>query len=116
MLARIKESERLWLELERLTSSEGLPERTLVALYDAAVGFRVRNGVYRASIDETGDEITDQVASRDLKQLTENGLLVPHGERRGRFYTAGDRLRELQAEIRGSRDPRDDSDPFAPAA
>lgn len=115
VLARVKESERLWLELEQMRQQLGLPERSLVALYDAAVGFRVRNGVYRATFLDTPDEITEQVASRDFKQLTDAGLLVPHGERRGRFYTASPKLRAIQAEIRASRDPRDNSDPFADA-
>ena len=52
-------------------------------------------------------------ASRDLKQLHEAGLLVAHGEKRGRYYTAADELQEIRRRIVSARDPRDDSDPFA---
>jgi hypothetical protein len=93
-----------------------LPERTLNALYDAAMAFRVRNGTYRAILADTEEEITDQVASRDLKHLTELGLLLPHGTARGRFYTAAPQLAEIRRAIVEGRDPRDNSDPFADAA
>ena len=109
MLRRIKESERLWEDLERLVADAGLPDRTIAAMYDAAIGFRVRNAKYRA-VDE--DEITEQVAGRDLRALAKAGFLVPVGEKRGRFYVASPQVRALRQGIIGSRDPRDDSDPF----
>lgn len=115
-LRRIKESERLWDELEKLTARHSLPFRTLPILYDAAMRFRVRNATYRAILSEIDEEITEQVASRDLKQLTDAGLLLPHGEKRGRFYVASNELADIQRTIVASRDPRDDSDPFATAA
>ena len=109
-LQRIKESERLWEDLERLTADAGVAPRTLPALYDAAIGYRVRNATYRAVCD--GD-VTEQVAGRDLRQLADADLLVPVGEKRGRFYVASPRLRALQREVVARRDPRDNSDPFA---
>ncbi|HVE45206.1 MAG TPA: Fic family protein [Acidimicrobiales bacterium] len=116
-LRRIKESERLWGELESLVSLRGLPSRTLPILYDAAMRFRVRNATYRAILEEgEGEEITEQAAGRDLKQLTDAGLLIAHGEKRGRFYTASKELMAARAAIVAGRDPRDDSDPFAVAA
>ena len=117
VLRRIKESERLWGELESLVISRRLPDRTLPILYDAAIRFRVRNSTYRAILEESDDEITEQVASRDLKQLTDSGLLVAHGAKRGRFYTGSAELLAIRRAIEEARDPRDDSDPFAtPAA
>ena len=114
-LRRIKESELLWSELEELTQQRSLPERTIVALYDAAVGLRVRRAVYRAVFEDSSDEITEQVATRDLVGLAEMGLLNAHGARRGRFYTAGLEISQISAEIVNNRDQRDDSDPFFPA-
>lgn len=111
-LRRVKESERLWGELEELTGRLGLPERTIPLLFDAAIGFRVRNSTYRAMHE---DEITDGTASRDLKQLVDAGLLAPHGEKRGRHYTGSSQLRDLWRTIAAARDPRDDSNPFADA-
>lgn len=112
ILRRIKESERLWGELESLVVARKLPERTLPILYDAAMRFRVRNSTYRAILEEIEEEITEQAASRDLKQLTESGLLVPHGVKRGRFYTGSRELMSIRQAIEEARDPRDDSDPF----
>jgi len=110
MLRRIKEAERLWEELERLAALRSLPERTIPVLYDAAIGLRVRNSTYRA-ISE--DEITEHTASRDLRQLVDAGVLVPHGEKRGRFYRSSKELGGVFQTIIDARDPRDDSDPFA---
>jgi Fic family protein len=105
LLLRTKEIQRLWDTLEIEAARRGLPERTILALVDAANGLRVRNATYRPIAD-----VNDQLASRDLKLLVEHGLLVPQGEKRGRFYTASDALRELW--IR-TREPRGVEDPFA---
>ena len=112
---RIKESERLWGELEKLMVERGLPERSLVAMFDASMGFRVRNATYRASFGDTADPITDGTASRDLRQLVDAGLLLKNGTKRGTFYTRGPELEALVKAIRDARDPRDESNPFASA-
>lgn len=115
LLHRVRESERLWLELDGLASARGLPERSINALYDAAFGMRVRNSTYRASFGDGPDEISDQTAGTDLRRMVEAGLLQPHGERRGRFYLASPELRQVMAEVRKDRPLRDSSDPFAGA-
>lgn len=114
LLRRVRESERLWDELERLVGQYGLPGRTILALSDAAIGLRVRNGTYRAAIGELG-EITEQTATRDLARLVDVGLLKPHGEKRGRFYVRDTALADMWRAIVEARGRRDDSDPFAPA-
>src|SRR5680860_440993 len=91
LLRRVSESEQLWAELEKIAAKHRLPERTILVMFDAALGFRVRNATYRAALD--GD-ISDQTAGRDLKMLMERGLFEPHGERRGRYYTAKPELSE----------------------
>jgi DNA-binding transcriptional ArsR family regulator len=69
---------------------------------------------YRAGLEESGeDPITEQTASRDLQRLVEAGLLVPSGERRGRFYRANDGVEQIWLAIRSDRDPRNNTDPFA---
>lgn len=114
MLRRIKETERLWLDLEHVTQEHSYPERILVPLYDAAMGLRVRNATYRSALEEsTGETITSPTASRDLQRLSDDGWLVTGGEKRGRFYTPSPRLRAMRQAIIDARDPRDDSDPFA---
>ena len=111
--SRIRESEKLWDDLEKLISENSLPYRVINPLYDAAMRFRIRNGTYRAILADMEEEITEQVATRDLKQLTEAGFLIPHGSARGRYYTATAMLANLRRVIIDGRDPRDDSDPFA---
>ena len=110
MLQRIKESERLWEDLDKVVDDAGIAERAIAALYDAAIGFRVRNATYRAS---SPDELSEQAAGRDLRALADAGLLAAVGEKRGRYYVASPRIRELRRAIIDNRDPRDDSDPFS---
>lgn len=114
MLRRIKESEQLWDSLERAVAERRIPDRTVAVLWDAAMGFRVRNATYRAIFEESEEEpISEAVATRDLRQLVEAGLLVPRGEKRGRIYLASKELWQMRRHIIDGRDPRDDSDPFA---
>ncbi len=114
LLRRVKESEQLWDRLERIVSKRELPERTIPVLWDASMGFRVRNATYRAIFEESAEEtISEAVATRDLRFLVEAGLLVSHGQKRGRYYRASSGLRRLRQEIIASRNPQDDSDPFA---
>ncbi len=112
MLRWVKESERLWIELERLVAQHRLPERTIAALFDAASGLRVRNSTYRAELADSDDEVSDQTAVRDLRELVAAGLLAVRGKARGRYYVATGQLAQVRQEIINARDPRDDSDPF----
>jgi hypothetical protein len=76
----------------------------MLALHDAAFGYRVRNATYRKAAD-----VSDAVASRDLGILVTAGLLLARGEKRGRFYVAGEWLKQHRAE---TSLPRIASDPF----
>ena len=66
-----------------------------MALLEAATGIRVRNSSYRASAD-----ISNNLASRDLKSLVDAGLLEARGERRGRHYVAGASVRHIRESTR----------------
>lgn len=109
LLLRVREIEELWGVLEEEASQRGLPIRVVSALYDAAVGLRVRNSTYRTAHETS---LSDQVASRDLKALVDAGLLEPTGEKRGRHYTRSDHLAEVYGEIRARRESIADDDPF----
>lgn len=109
LLYRVRESEQLWVALEGVTQKERLPERTINALFDAALGLRVRRSTYLSMLN---DEISEQAAGRDLGRLAERDILIPHGEKRGRFYTGSDELLTIWREIRSKRE-RAESDPFA---
>lgn len=113
MLRRVRESEQTWVELEKLATQNALAPRILNILFDAALGMRVRNSTYRASLKDAAEEITEQTASRDLRVLVELGLLVPKGERRGRHYVAGNVLTDIRRAVIKGRTSRDDSDPFS---
>ena len=79
----------------RITEDRGLNERVNHALMDGALGLRVRAGAYR---EELG--LSDVVASRDLRRLCDEGLLVPHGEKRGRYYTGSNMLQAIAIETK----------------
>lgn len=116
-LRRIYEIEMLWVECLDIATSRGLPERAASGLAEAALGFRLRNASYRSLVEGTaGETIAELTASRDLKAMVQAKLLVPIGERRGRYYVASDELAEVHRRIRGGRPPRDEYDPFVVAA
>lgn len=101
------------MDLESLVVRTGLPDRVLFALFDASLNLRVRNATYHAAVKEAGEQIAMQTAQRDLGEAVRLGLLVAHGQARGRIYTAGPELARLRKAIIDNRDPRDDRDPFA---
>lgn len=105
LLRRADEAERRWDMLEREISHRRLPERCFGALWSAALGFRVRNATYREFA-----EVSLVVAGRDLRALSEIGLLVAQGQARGRYYVASDDLKALEASVRLDRTPI--PDPF----
>lgn len=97
---RVKETAKLWNELEAELKKRHLNERLIYALYEAAIGFRVRSSRYRMAA-----EVSNQVASGDLRALVQQGLLVPKGEKRGRVYIASKTLIEIRNQTREPRMP-----------
>jgi hypothetical protein len=77
-------------EIEQKILNLGLNERSLPALADAAFGYRIRRSHYLLSA-----EVSEQVASWDLKALVDANLLDGEGETRGRVYVASPALREI---------------------
>lgn len=113
MLRRVRESERMWIELELLADRHALPGRTVSVLFDASLRLRVRNSTYRAGLKDSGEEITEQTAGRDLRLLVALGLLTAEGEKRGRHYVAGQPIVEMRQAIVSNRHVVDRADPFA---
>lgn len=110
LLRRLHRAERVWGEVEKIAKKHHLPERTMFALFDASFGIKVRNPLYRSAA-----EITLNLASRDLANLADLGLLMPHGEKRARYYEASDELKAIYRRER-EREPRSEEDPFAERA
>jgi Fic family protein len=109
---RIRDSELVWTELETVVARKKLPNRMIHAMFDAVAGFRVRNATYRATLADADEEISEQSASRDLKTLTDLGLLAPQGERRGRHYMRAGELVEIHRRVTANRAARSNDDPF----
>lgn len=115
-LRRIEEVQALYTRCAELAARHRLPERSVGPLVEASFGLRLRNSSYRHIVQQTeGDEISDLTASRDLRLLVDAKLLQPHGQYRGRYYTADDPLKTMWGEVRLSRPPRDEYDPFVVA-
>lgn len=104
LLRRAIDASRLWTALEGEAKQRKLNDRVINALADAAMGYKVRNPTYRKQAD-----VSNQVAKYDLKILADSGLLIPKGERKGRYYVAGDILQEIR---RKTRTERAEIDPF----
>ena len=94
-LRRTRFIAKLWDHLEREIKQRKLPERSIYALSDAAVGYSVRAAHYKFLT-----EVSDVIASRDLKILVDFGMLIPIGERRGRIYKASEELKAVALKIR----------------
>ena len=107
VLRRVRESEAMWGELEGLVRIHRLPLRAMGALFDATIGLRVRNSSYRAVLRGWDDEISNQVATTDLKAMVEAGLLLQKGRKRGTFYQAAPPLVEIWTRVRENREPID---------
>ncbi len=114
VLRRVRESEQVWGELESLIDAHHLASRSLAALFDATFGLRVRNASYRTALKSWQEEVSNQVATTDLRRMVQAGLLEQQGVKRGTFYTAGPQLRELRAKYMSGRQQIDTSKLFDP--
>ena len=105
MIRRHEEYETLFDSIEMIVGRKMLNDRMVVPLFNAALGMRVTNSRYQKETEESS-----YVARRDLKTLADLDILVPHGEKRGRYYTAGKELIEARAKARREKtvlDPYD---------
>jgi Fic family protein len=121
LLRRNEELGAVYGDLVTLIKERRLNERMALGLLDAAFGIRIRNASYRVSTSASNN-----LASRDLKQLVDAGLLIPQGERRGRHYVASEEVRIIREQHRLKRpvddpfelpaiDPNQLAIPFKPA-
>ncbi|MEV6274474.1 Fic family protein [Nocardia sp. NPDC051832] len=103
---RMRRTAAAWARLDQVVAAHKLPDRVADALYDALIGFRIRRHGYssRAEIDE-------RTATRDLKALSDLGLLAARGATSSRHYVAGSNLLELKMALREDV-PRQITDPY----
>jgi hypothetical protein len=105
VLRRVRESEQIWSEVDDLRSGAKLPERAMAALFDAAIGIRVRNSSYRAAVEGWAEPISAQVATDDLRAMVRAELLLRRGAKRGAVYEASERVAAIRARVRSGRRP-----------
>ncbi|MGH6853801.1 MAG: Fic family protein [Aestuariivirga sp.] len=98
LIRRNNEIGRIWEQVSKIIKGGRLPERVEVPLIDAALGYRIRNNRYRSEF-----KISDVVASRDLKRLCDLEFLLPVGEKRGRYYVAADKLKQIRIASREAK-------------
>lgn len=63
----------------------------MFAIADAIMGLEIKNATYRNHA-----EVSENVASRDLKILVDKRVLVPLGDKRGRQYGPSGKLKEAR--------------------
>lgn len=101
VLARIQESERIWIAVDELRMEHGLPERVVGSLFDAVTGLRIRNPSHRKSVESSElVQISKQTATNDLGAMVRAGLIRQHGEKRGAYYEAANPLLEIHERIK----------------
>jgi len=115
LLAHYQQAERLiwrnkminsiWDLASAAIKQRNLMERMVYAVADASMGIKVRNSGYRKYTN-----ISNESASKDFRTLVDSGLLVPKGERRGRYYEAANEIRDAANKVWV---PPPKNDPFA---
>lgn len=97
-LRRYEEAELAFAQIKKLVEGNKLPERCELPLFDAVIGGRLTNARYREAA-----EVTEYVASRDLRRLSELNILAPKGEARGRSYERGPVLNIIRSATKITR-------------
>ena len=105
LIRRNEEYETLYNLIDELVTVERLNQRLTLALFDIALGARMTSSRYQKLV-----EVSQHVASRDLKLLSDRGLIEPHGEKRGRSYLAGKILKEARNKVRQKKSLADPYD------
>jgi Fic family protein len=100
LVKRNERMTRVAAAITELMAQHKLHERMEMSLLDAAFGFKIRAGRYQQE-----NQVSDVVASRDLKKLSDLGLLEPVGEKRGRHYVAGAPLKKIYAHVALKQSP-----------
>ncbi|HWE88620.1 MAG TPA: Fic family protein, partial [Pseudonocardiaceae bacterium] len=114
IIRRSKLASEFWTMAEEEARTAGLSERSVQPLAFALTGRTLRNSTYR----QLTDDLSTVVAGRDLTRMTQAGLLVSRGEKRGRVYVTSVRLRQLSADIatRINQESPVDGDPYREVA
>lgn len=107
LIRRNQELSTLFDRIELIIKRERLDDRMAVPLVEVARGLRLTNVSYQRDAD-----VTQNIASRDLRKLSDLELIEPVGEKRGRIYIAGKELKAARGPLLGSRFRRRFADPY----
>ena len=108
VLRRARESEGIWVAVDELRERKGLPERVIGSLFDATIGLRIRNASHRKAVEFLEErEISNQVATNDLRAMVQAGLVDQRGSKRGTHYVAAAPLVKIRDQVRADRKPID---------
>lgn len=105
LLGRMLFLDAIWDAVSKEVQTQKLMDRLCFAVADASIGIKVRNSSYRNQV-----HISNESASKDLRTLVEKGILVPKGERKGRYYEASEYFKQLAGKAHA---PKINRDPFA---
>jgi len=95
LIQRSRAMTRAFDEIVKIVGKQRLHQRMEMSLVDATFGFKIRAGRYQEE-----NQVSDVVASRDLRRLCELGYLEPIGEKRGRYYIAAKPLKDIYKKAR----------------
>lgn len=98
LLRRTEEYEDLLDRIDRIVAREALDERMSTPLFNCAIGLRLTSSRYQR---EAG--VSQHTAGRDLRALADLELIEPRGEKRGRYYVAGEELKAARAQAKRER-------------
>ncbi len=90
---RVRAEQQVWMAAEEAAEDTGMDRRVANALWDAFFGRDVTAGYYRSLAD-----VSPATATKDLAGAVAGRLLASRGQRRGRRYSAGERLFAAVAE------------------
>jgi Fic family protein len=95
LIQRSRAMSRAFDEIVKIVAKQGLNQRMEMTLVDATFGFKIRAGRYQGE-----NQVSDVIASRDLRKLCDAGYLTPVGEKRGRYYIAAQSLKDIYTRAR----------------
>lgn len=98
LLRRLEEYGTLYAGVEVLMKARQLNDRMAMPLFDSALGMTLSSSRYQ---EDAG--VSPNIAQRDLRFLSSQGLLVAKGETRARRYVPGPELVTLRRQARISR-------------
>jgi Fic family protein len=98
---RLRLGATVWAVVEELVAKLGLHERTVAALYAAAID-QLRRETYQRETYQTEKNVSRDQAIRDIRRLENAGLITPVGYGATLYYVAAGELKQAADEVAAS--------------